>query len=325
VENEIEQEYQFVITGAENDQRIDLFLGCHIKGLTRSRGQGLIRDGFVKVNEHSPKTSYRIKTGDLITIHIPSVIPYHLEPEPVDFSVIHEDASLIVLDKPAGLVIHPAPGHLKGTLVQGLLQHCSDLSGIGGVLRPGIVHRLDKDTSGVLVVAKNDNSHNFLAKQFKQGTIKKQYLALVHGRVNNIKGQINLPITRNPNRRKEMVVLPDRGKGALTYWEKLEDLAGCFSLISVRPKTGRTHQIRVHFAHIGHPIAGDRVYGYRQKWWKQHPSLLSEIAPIIKRQMLHAECIGFIHPDSKDYREFYSPIPDDMKEVIHRYLSEDSV
>jgi 23S rRNA pseudouridine1911/1915/1917 synthase len=317
VENTLEKEYHFVVSDVENNQRIDSFLRHRIEDLTRSRVQGLIHSGFVKVNKHLPKTSYRIKTGDSITIHIPPAIPYHLEPEPIDFLVIYEDASLIVLNKPAGLVIHPAPGHLKGTLVQGLLQYCPDLSGIGGVLRPGIVHRLDKDTSGILIVAKNDYSHNFLAKQFKQGTIKKQYLALVHGQVNMIKGQINLPITRNPNRRKEMTVSPDKGKEALTYWEKIEDFGGCFSLMIVRPKTGRTHQIRVHFAHIEHPIAGDRVYGYGQKWWKQHPSLLSKIAPLIKRQMLHAECIGFIHPESNDYCEFYSPMPDDMKEVIH--------
>lgn len=316
-----EQDYCFVIADNESNQRIDSFLALQINDLTRSRIQELIRDGFVKVNGHSPKISYRIKPNDSISLSVPPVIPYHLEPEPIIFSIIYEDDSLIVLNKPPGLVVHPAPGHSKGTLVHGLLQICGDLSGIGGVLRPGIVHRIDKDTSGVLVVAKNDLSHNFLASQFKEGSITKRYLALVHGIVTTKKGKMDLPIARHPNRRKEMTVSLSNGKSALTYWEKIEEFADCFSLISVRPKTGRTHQIRVHFSHMGHPIAGDPVYGFKQRWWKRYPSLFLDIAPSIKRQMLHAEYIGFVHPKTKRYCEFHAPIAEDMAHVIEKLRS----
>lgn len=314
---ESEKDFCFLITEEESNQRIDSFLAFRIDDLTRSRVQELIRNGFVKVNGHSQKISYRLKHQDSITLHIPPATPYHLEPESIAFTVIHEDASLIVLNKPPGLVIHPAPGHPKGTLVQGLLQYCRDLSGIGGVLRPGIIHRLDKDTSGVLLVAKNDYAHSFLAEQFKEGTVKKRYLALVHGLVDVASGQMDLPIARHPSRRKEMTVLQARGKNALTYWEKVEELAGCFSLMAVRPKTGRTHQIRVHFSHMGYPVAGDRVYGCNLRWWKKYPFLLTNIAPLIKRQMLHAEYIGFVHPDTKDYCEFHAPMPEDMNRVIN--------
>ena len=173
--------FLFTIKDREEDQRIDLFLSGQIESLTRSRVQSLIKDGCVKINDRTPKTSYRLKYSDRVTVTIPPAKPYHIEPEKVDFSLVYEDSSLLILNKPPGLVIHPAPGHSNGTLVHGLLQYCKDLSGIGGVMRPGIVHRLDKDTSGVLVVAKNDDAHTALAHQFKEGKIKKQYKAIVHG------------------------------------------------------------------------------------------------------------------------------------------------
>jgi 23S rRNA pseudouridine1911/1915/1917 synthase len=284
--------------------------------LTRSRIQALIRDGNVKVNRLNSKPSYRLKTGDSIILHIPPPAPCLIKPEAVDFSLVHEDSSLIVLNKPPGLVIHPAPGHADGTLVHGLLLHCRDLSGIGGVLRPGIVHRLDKDTSGLMVVAKNDSVHTFLSGQFKAGTVNKRYIALVHGVIKGMKGEIDLPISRNPKRRKEMAVVPSKGKRALTLWRKLEEIGDRFALLAVTLKTGRTHQIRVHLSHRGHPVVGDRVYGHRMNWWKKNCPQAVGLLPHIKRQMLHAERLGFVHPDSEKYCEFSAPIPADMENVI---------
>jgi 23S rRNA pseudouridine1911/1915/1917 synthase len=303
----------FSVTVDHQNERIDLFLASHAKELTRSRAQELIRRGCVRVNEGTAKPSYRLKTGDAITLSLPASRPYHLEPERVDFSVIHEDSSLIVLNKPPGVVIHPAPGHYTGTLVHGLLQHCRDLSGIGGELRPGIVHRLDKDTSGLMVVAKNDQAHVFLASQFKAHKVTKQYLALVHGILKGEQGVIDLPISRHPVRRKEMSVVLAGGRRSVTHWRKKEELAGKFSLLAVTPETGRTHQIRVHLAHVGHPIIGDPVYGYRKTWWNKH---LPGEKDDVKRQMLHAEKLGFVHPESQVYCEFGAPAPEDMKRIV---------
>ena len=230
--------------------------------------------------------------------------------------MIYEDSSLIVLNKPPGLVMHPSPGHSTGTLVHGLLHHCRDLSGIGGVSRPGIVHRLDKDTSGLLVVAKSDRVHNALAGQFKAGEVIKKYLALVHGIVHGDKGEIDLPIARHPKRRKEMSVVASGGKRAITFWKKIEELANEFSLLSVAPKTGRTHQIRVHLSHMGHPVLGDPVYGHRtSRWKKRFPSTPAVLAKI-ERQMLHAEILGFVHPGSNKYCEFHAPVPNDMAHLL---------
>ena len=231
MDNESNRTTFYSISEDDKGQRIDAFLATRVKDLTRSRIQSLIRDGHVKVNELSPKTSYRLKVGDSISLLIPPLAPYRIEPEPVEFSLIHEDSSLIILNKPPGLVIHPAPGHKEGTLVHGLLQHCRDLSGIGGILRPGIVHRLDKDTSGLMVVAKNDYAHNFLAAQFKKGKVKKNYLALVHGIFGEEKGEIDLPISRHPKRRKEMAVVKSGGKRAVTLWQKDEVIGDRFTLL----------------------------------------------------------------------------------------------
>jgi 23S rRNA pseudouridine1911/1915/1917 synthase len=229
--------------------------------------------------------------------------------------VIYEDASLIVIDKPPGVVIHPAPGHASGTLVHGLLHHCKDLSGIGGTLRPGIVHRLDKDTSGLMVVAKNDKVHSSLSLQFKSGDVRKQYMAIAHGIFENREGKIDLPISRHPVRRKEMSVSPSGGKRAITFWEKVEEMGGRFMLLAVRPRTGRTHQIRVHLSHSGHPIVGDTVYGPKKGWWRrQFPSEV--LTQEIPRQMLHALRLGFSHPETGRFCEFQAPVPADMERCI---------
>ncbi|RPI74738.1 MAG: RluA family pseudouridine synthase [Desulfobacteraceae bacterium] len=299
------------------ESRLDVFLTSQITDLTRNRAQALIRAGRVRVNDCSDlKAGYRLKTGDRVSIFIPPARSLALEPESIDLSILHEDRALVIINKPPGLVVHPAPGHATGTLVHGLLQHCRDLSGIGGVLRPGIVHRLDKDTSGLIVVAKHDRAHLFLSRQFASGQVFKKYTALAHGIPKSRSGKIDLPIGRHPKKRKEMSIRLDNGRPALTFWEKTESFGDDFSLILVTPKTGRTHQIRVHLAHLGHPIAGDPVYGYKKNWWKKHSETRSGALPEIRRQMLHAGTLGFKHPDSDDYCEFSAPLPADMKEVI---------
>ena len=310
------RETVYSVSEKEKEQRIDMFLASREKDLTRSRIQSLIRDGYAKVNELPIKAGYRLKTNDQVHFIIPPAAPCEIRPEPVEFSLIYEDSWLIVLDKPPGLVIHPAPGHTNGTLVHGLLHHCKNLSGIGGVLRPGIVHRLDKDTSGLLVAAKNDYAHTNLSSQFKEGAVTKKYIALVHGLLPGEKGEIDLPISRHPVRRKEMAVNKSKGKRALTLWDKLDVIGGKFSLLSVTLKTGRTHQIRVHLSHLGHPVLGDPVYGFRKTWWNRQCPAALNMAASLNRQMLHSQLLGFIHPGTGKYCEFHSPIASDMENII---------
>ena len=316
MEQELEKAFSFQIEPSGADVRVDVFLASRLQDLTRSRSQELIREGFVRVNGRLPKASQRLREGDLVTISIPPPQPLNLKPEPIEFQVIHEDASLIVVNKPAGLVVHPAPGHPTGTLVQGLLDHCRDLSGIGGVLRPGIVHRLDKNTSGLMVVAKQDRIHAHLAQQFKTGGIRKTYLAIVHGRMLREKGEIDLPIARHPIKRKEMAVAATGGKRAQTLWRRLRVFGPYFSFVAATPKTGRTHQIRVHLAHLGHPIVGDPVYGPGIRWWRRTDPLKGALTIDYARQMLHAAVLGFVHPDSGRFCEFEAPLPCDMDQLL---------
>lgn len=307
----------YEVTGDWQDMRLDIFLSSRSTDLSRARIQTLIKTGNVKLNNSPSKPGYKLKQGDQISLSIPDPPPRILEPESVEFDIIYEDHSLIVLNKPPGLVVHPAPGHITGTLVHGLLQHCDDLSEIGGMLRPGIVHRLDKDTSGLLVVAKTDKAHAFLAGQFKSGLVKKQYLALVHGIVKEDEGKIDLSIARNPLKRKQMSVSVNGGRRALTIWRRIEEFQMGFSLLSVSIKTGRTHQIRVHLLYIGHPVVGDSVYGYGKKnRIKRHKLNKKSPLPSINRQMLHAGFLAFIHPDHGRYVEFEAPLPDDMKRAV---------
>ena len=296
--------------------RLDVFLCNSRADLSRARIQALIGDGHVEVNDRPSKPSHKLKTGDRVSLTIPPPAPPDLTPHEVEFQIIHEDSSLIVLSKPAGVVVHPAPGHSTGTLVHGLLKHCKDLSGIGGTLRPGIVHRLDKDTSGLMVAAKNDRTHASLAQQFKSGSVKKKYLALVHGHIKGEKGKIALPIARHPSRRKEMAVVLSGGREALTLWEKLTEFQAGFSLLSVSIKTGRTHQIRVHLSHMGHPVAGDPVYGHGPNWLKRRFPRKNGPMLNLKRQMLHSKRLGFVHPVNKSYMEFEAPLPEDMKHAL---------
>lgn len=313
MENRSQRVYR--VPGDAQEPRLDLFLAEREKEVSRSRIQKLIRDGQVQVNGFVTKPGYRLKAGDQVLFSVPPPISIALKPEAVDFEVIYEDGGMIVVNKPPGLVVHPAAGHATGTLVHGLLSHCKDFSGIGGELRPGIVHRLDKDTSGLLLVAKTDRVHVSLAGQFKSRTVRKEYLALVHGAMPAGRGEIDLPIARHPKKRKEMSVV-EGGRTAVTVWRLTEEFEGPFSLLAVVLKTGRTHQIRVHMAHVGHPIVGDRVYGYGKDWWKRHTLNKECPLPEIPRQMLHAHRLGFAHPETGAPVEFEAELPDDMRGVL---------
>ncbi len=305
VDRESGRTFCYLVSQEHAGERIDSFLASRIPELTRSRLQDLIRRGHVRAEGRIPKPSYHLRPGDRITVAVPPPRSCGLEPESVEFTVVHEDQSIIVLDKPPGVVVHPAAGHATGTLVHGLLARCEGLSGIGGVVRPGIVHRLDRDTSGLMVVAKNDMSHEALARQFKEGGVNKQYSVLVHGLPAGETGEIDLPIGRNPRRRKEMAVVPGTGKRALTHWRVEERYPAGFARLRVSLKTGRTHQIRVHLAHLGHPVLGDKIYGRKGR-----------SGPAAARQMLHAELLGFLHPDTGSYCEYRAPLPADMKAVM---------
>lgn len=297
--------------------RLDVFLSSRFPELSRSRIQTLIKGGKVDING-SPvtKPSQAIRPGDNVSITIPPPKPLGLEPEAIDFDILYEDESLVVVDKPAGLVVHPAPGHDTGTLVHGLLQRCDDLSGIGGMARPGIVHRLDKDTSGAMIVAKTDAAHHLLSWQFKNGLIGKEYLALVHGIVHLPSGAIEAPIARHRMKRREMCVPTSGGRYALSLWERREVYrVGC-SLLSVRIKTGRTHQIRVHLAYIGHPVVGDAVYGRGSAGWRRTWSHAKADPPVVERQMLHAFRITFDHPVTRKRLLIEAPLPEDMATVL---------
>jgi 23S rRNA pseudouridine1911/1915/1917 synthase len=305
--------------------RLDAFLFSQTTDLSRSRIQSLIKNGHVKVNDRQSKPSYRLKPGDQVLLALPPApaAPF-LDPGAVEFQVIHEDGFVLVLNKPPGVVVHPAPGHDTGTLVHGLLRHGSDLSHIGGELRPGIVHRLDKDTSGLMVVAKTNTAHAFLSRQFKSGTVKKVYAALVHGTLRPKTGLINRPIARHPKKRKSMTVVASGGRSALTQWERVREFGSGFSLLSVSLKTGRTHQIRVHLSHEGHPVVGDPLYGLGRNWWKRHPLVIKGLLPPVTRQMLHARRLGFVHPGQETYLEFEAPLPDDMAHVLSALKALDS-
>ncbi len=299
----IAREAIYSVSLEDQGKRLDVFLSEKDKELSRNRIQYLIKNGFVEVNKRKVKCSYKVKANDKVYIAVPEEEPLKVEPQAIDFEIIYEDSYVAVINKPAGIVIHPAPGHYSGTLVHGLLYRCKDLSGIGGVLRPGIVHRLDKDTSGIMVIAKNDFSHKLLSEQFKEGLVEKEYWVLVQGPVKEDEGVIDLPIGRHPNLRTKMTVSPS-GRKAVTFWKKISELPGDIVLISAFPKTGRTHQIRVHLSHIGYPVLGDNLYGKIRK----------DLS--IPRQMLHSKRIAFYHPYTGKKVEFSANLPEDMKNVI---------
>lgn len=293
--------------------RLDVWLAESLPDLSRARLQALMREGQVTVDGQPAKPSNRAQAGRQVTVHVPAPISAIPQPEAMALNIVFEDADIVVLNKPAGLVVHPAPGHGTGTLVNGLLHHCDDLAGIGGVERPGIVHRLDKDTSGLMVVAKHDAAMAALVRQFQEGGVRKEYLALVHGAPAKDEGTINAPIGRHTRDRQRMAVVPERGKLAVTHYSVVARFAAT-CLIRARIETGRTHQIRVHLAHIGLPIIGDPVYGRAPR-----DRLLTDCPA---RQMLHAERLAFTHPISGVALDFKRPPPADMRRLLTRLRRE---
>lgn len=286
-----------------NGTRLDKYLASKLDQFSRSTLQRLIEAGQVRVNGRARGASYKPRPGDLVTLHVPPPEPTELRPEPIGLDVLYTDSDLIVLNKPAGLVVHPSAGHAEGTLVNALLYHAPDIS-IGGTHRPGIVHRLDRDTSGVLLVAKNESALENLQKQFHARTISKTYLALVQGGIVHPRGQIDAPIGRDPRDRKRMAVTSGRARQAETEFAVKLNL-GPYQLLELYPKTGRTHQLRVHLAFIGHPVVGDPVYGKTKSGLN------------VPRQLLHAWKISFEHPRTGERQNFTAPLPGDFRQVLH--------
>jgi 23S rRNA pseudouridine1911/1915/1917 synthase len=302
---------ELTVTSGENPKRLDLFLANRDPALSRSALQRLIEEGRIRLNGRPAKPSQKIKPGDRIVLEVPRPAPLALEPEPIPLSILKEDDTLLVLDKPPGLVVHPAPGHWSGTLVNALLHHFARpggaLSSIGGKERPGLVHRLDKETSGVMVIAKSDQAHQALAAQFKQHTITRIYEALVWGTITKSEGLIELAIGRDIKERKKFSARTARPKPSATAYRVLERFGAQASRVALMPKTGRTHQLRVHLTSIDHPILGDLTYGGRK--------VRALDGMEIPRVMLHARTLGFRHPRNGEYQEFSSPVPADMERV----------
>ena len=292
--------------------RLDRALAAAVPTISRERLKALIRSGAVEARGTPVRDpAIKVKGDENLRVAVPTPKPAHNEPQDIPLTILFEDEHLLVVDKPAGLVVHPAAGNFDGTLVNALLHHCAGkLSGIGGVARPGIVHRIDKDTSGLLVVAKTDVAHEGLAKQFAAHSIDRRYLAIVNGTPKATAGTVDAPLARSAaNRKKIAIVEGVRGKRAVTHWKRLEMLRGA-ALVECRLETGRTHQVRVHMASIGHPLVGDPVYG---RSGKAHGKLLKDIG--FNRQALHAAELGFTHPVTKRKLSFSSPMPPDMQEL----------
>jgi len=292
------------LTADRGGERLDTFVARRCPELSRSHARRLIDEGLVSINGRQAKPSERVSAGLGVTVTIPPPETIELAPEAIPLTIIYQDGDIIVVDKPAGLTVHPAPGHHSGTLVNALLGACPDLRGIAGTLRPGIVHRLDKDTSGLMVVAKNDRAQRGLQHQLKERQVRKTYLALVRGVPAPREGKIEAPIGRHPKNRKKMAVVSG-GREAVTRYRVREEIAGGkYSLLEVEPVTGRTHQIRVHLSAIGHPVVGDATYGRR--------------SDVIGRQFLHAHKLAFAMPLGGRTVEFESPLPADLREAIGR-------
>ena len=294
------------LRASEGGQRLDKYVAQMVPDLSRSRAQKLIEEGLITVNGEVAKPSYRVEVGDLVVVRIPPPERLELQPEPIPLDIVYEDEDIIVVNKPPGMVVHPAYSHRTGTLVNAVLAHCPELAGAEGDLRPGIVHRLDKDTSGLIIVAKNDAARRHLQRQFKRREVKKVYVALLEGRLEPARGVIEAPIGRDKKRRKRMAVIKE-GREARTEYQVVEYFhdRGGYTLVEADPRTGRTHQVRVHFASSGHPLAGDPVYGFR----KQRLSGL-------RRQFLHARTLGFRLPASDEYVELTADLPDDLMVVL---------
>lgn len=292
-----------IIADADSDGlRIDKWLSNKIPEITRNAVQKLIENECILVNNKRITKNYKIKAGDSITVNIPELKPLEITPENIPIEIVYEDSDLLVVNKPKGLVVHPAPGHENGTLVNALLYHCAGrLSSINGIIRPGIVHRIDKNTSGLLIVAKTDYAHFHLSEQIKNHTFTREYEAIVSGRFNEKSGTVNAPIGRHPSDRKKMCVTSKNSKPSVTHYQVFDEYQN-FSFIKLILETGRTHQIRVHMSYINHPVFGDEVYGKPVK--------------NVDGQCLHARKIGFIHPVTNEYLEFSSELPQYFKDIM---------
>jgi 23S rRNA pseudouridine1911/1915/1917 synthase len=288
---------------ANAGKRLDAWLSQELAEISRTYIQKLIEGGRVQVNGRTVPANYKVKAGDVLTVLIPAPAALEVKAEKIPLDIIYEDQDVLVINKPQGMVVHPAHGNYEGTLVNALLAHCPDLSGIGGVSRPGIVHRIDKDTSGLLMVAKNDLAHQGLTEQIKEHSVIRRYLALVHGQIQEPAGRIETPVGRHPHDRKKMAVVVMGGKLAITHYRVLERFRD-YTLIEARLETGRTHQIRVHLAYLGHPVAGDPVYGYR----RPHLGLTG--------QALHAGVLGFKHPRTGEELLFSVPAPPYFQQIL---------
>lgn len=296
-------EIVFDIAPEQEDERVDKCISGYMDSLSRSYIQKIIKDGNVFVNEKVVKANYKVKVDDKIRFYIPDNVEPDIPPQDIPLDILYEDKDILIVNKPKGMVVHPAPGHYEGTLVNAIMFHCKDdLSGINGVMRPGIVHRIDKDTSGSLIICKNDLAHNGIAEQLKDHSIKRIYHAIVYGELTE-DGTVDKPIGRDPKDRLKMAVVPN-GKSAVTHFHVLKQLKG-YTYISCRLETGRTHQIRVHMASIGHPILGDDVYASGRK-----------TSIKCQGQTLHAKTIGFTHPRTGEYMEFDTELPQYFQHLL---------
>ena len=316
------QKIELIFPVGSEPARLDMAVGA-MEGLTRSMAQRLIEAGMVTVEGTVQKSSLKLRGGEKVSVTVPPPVPAEPVAEAIPLEILYEDCDIVVVNKPAGMVVHPGAGNAHGTLVNALLGHCLDLSGIGGELRPGIVHRIDKDTSGVLVAAKNDHAHRSLSDQFREHTIKRVYLALVFGSPRQDKGKIETAIGRHPVDRKRMSGTARRGKKAVTHWYAINRFQGV-TLMRIRLETGRTHQIRVHFSEAGHPLAGDKVYGGSSRLESIKDMQLRKLIKELGRQALHAKTLGFIHPTSGEYLEFDTELPEDLARIID-YLEKQQV
>ena len=301
---------------AASGERLDAYIARHLPDLSRSQVVALIAGGHVLLNGEIPRKSEKVGPGDVIDVEVPKPVESTLEPENIPLVIVYQDEDIAVVDKPAGLVVHPAPGHARGTLVNALLHHVQDLSGVGGVLRPGIVHRLDKDTSGLLLIAKHDKAHRALSTALKKREIRRAYIATVWGHLRQDTLTVDAPIGRSPNDRKRMAIVPT-GRNAVTHFQRLERWPAA-DLVRATLETGRTHQIRVHLLSIGHPVVGDALYAPHGERGISGPaqSWARALAKRVHRQFLHAAELEFDHPGSGNRMSFVSPLPPDLMHVV---------
>lgn len=308
---------RFIFDRGQKSIRLDQYLALQAPELSRSQIKRLIEDQQILCDGDSVKVGHKLKGGEVVTVTVPDPAPIEARPEEIPLDILYEDQHLIVVDKPAGLVVHPAPGHSSGTLVNALLHHCHDLSGIGGQVRPGIVHRLDRDTSGVMVATKDDATHQDLARQFKRHTVRRRYVALVYGQLKGESGTIDQPIGRHPLHRKKMSSSSRSGRQAVTHWRVLQRFdSDRLTLVELRLETGRTHQIRVHLSEMNHPVVGDPVYGSSRRCNQLPDTILRTRIQKLQRQFLHARLLGFKHPATGEELEFETGLPPELGSLI---------